>query len=57
MVVENGRNPVDTAAVDKYPMSDWYHKPCDEYRPDWDLSGTLANVNMMFSVGISLVFY
>ena len=54
VVVENGNHPVDPANADKYPMADWYHKPCDEYRPDWDLGGTLANVNMMFSVGISL---
>lgn len=55
VVVENGTHPVDPSAVDRYPMASWYHKPCDEYRPDWDLSGTLANVNMMFSVGLSLV--
>ena len=33
---------------------EWYHKPSDEYRDDWDLSGTLANTNLMFSVAISL---
>ena len=33
---------------------EWYHKPSDEYRDDWDLSGTLANKNMMFSVCLSL---
>ncbi len=32
----------------------WYHKPCDEYRDDWDLAGTLANVNLIFSVAVSL---
>lgn len=32
----------------------WYHKPSDEYRPDWDLSGTMANLNLVFSVALSL---
>ena len=54
LVVENGLHPVDPSAADKYPMASWYHKPCDEYRADWDLSGTLANVNMMFCVSFSL---
>jgi Zn-dependent M28 family amino/carboxypeptidase len=54
MVVENGNHPVDTLRPDKYPMPLWYHQPCDEYHEDWDLSGTLANVNLMFSVAISI---
>lgn len=54
VVVENGLHPVDTLKADKYPMASWYHQPCDEYREDWDLSGTMANVYMMFSVGLSL---
>ena len=54
VVVENGLHPVDPGKPDKYPMPVWYHKPSDEYRPDWDLSGTLANVNLIFSVGLSL---
>jgi hypothetical protein len=45
---------VDTDKVDKYPMSYWYHQPRDEYHDDWDLSGTMANIYMMFSVGLSL---
>lgn len=53
-VVENGLHPVDTDKVDKYPMSYWYHQPRDEYHDDWDLSGTMANIYMMFSVGLSL---
>ena len=35
-------------------MPVWYHKPSDEYRADWDLSGTLANIYLVFSVGLSL---
>ena len=54
VVVENGLHPVDPAAIDKYPMKSWYHQPRDEYREDWDLSGTMANIYMMFSVGLSL---
>ena len=54
VVWENGLHPVDPAKPNKYPMPVWYHKPSDEYRDDWDLSGTLANVNLVFSVGLSL---
>ena len=54
VVVENGLNPVDPSHPNKYPMEMWYHQPCDEYHEDWDLTGTLANVNMIFSVGVSL---
>ena len=54
VVVENGLHPADPAKVNRYPMESWYHKPCDEYRDDWDLTGTLANVNLQFSVGLSL---
>lgn len=34
-------------------MTDWYHKPNDEYSEDWDVEGAIANVNLMFSVGLS----
>ena len=54
LVVENGLHPVHPERPNRYPMSSWYHKPSDEYREDWDLEGTLANVNLMFSVGISV---
>ena len=56
VVVENGLKPVDPSRPNKYPMPVWYHKPSDEYHDDWDLSGTLANTNLIFSVGLSLVF-
>ena len=36
------------------PMPVWYHKPSDEYRPDWDLAGTVANVQLLTSVALSL---
>lgn len=54
VVMENGLVPADSAKPDKYPMASWYHKPCDEYREDWDLEGTLANVNLVFGVALSL---
>ncbi len=54
VVLENGRHPVDVSKPNKYSMPVWYHKPCDEYRDDWDMSGTLSNVNLIFSVGLSL---
>ena len=54
VVLENGVHPVDPTKPNKYPMPSWYHKPSDEYREDWDLTGTLANVNLIFSVGVIL---
>lgn len=54
VVIENGQHPVEASRPNKYPMASWYHKPCDEYRDDWDLAGTLANVNLIFSVAVSL---
>ena len=54
VVVENGLHPVDTLHPNKYPMPVWYHKPCDEYHDDWDLTGTMAHVDMMYSVALSL---
>ena len=54
VVWENGRTPVDPSKPNKYPMPVWYHKPCDEYHEDWDLSGTLANVNLVYDVSLAL---
>lgn len=54
VVIKAGRNPVDPEKVNKYPQAAWYHKPNDEYHDDWDVEGSIANVNLMFSVGISL---
>ena len=54
VVVENGLHPVDPEHPNLYPMAAWYHKPSDEYRQDWDLAGTLANINLIFNVGRSL---
>lgn len=54
VVWENGTQLVDPSHPNKYPMPVWYHKPSDEYRPDWDLSGTLANVQLLFNVALAL---
>ena len=54
VVIEYGKDLVDPSRPNKYPRSDWYHKPSDEYREDWDFAGTLVHVNMMFGVGLSV---
>ncbi len=28
-----------------------YHTPFDEVKPDWDLSGTVEDLDLLFSVG------
>ena len=54
VVWENGTELVDPSRPNQYPMPVWYHKPSDEYHEDWDLSGTVANVRLLFSVALSL---
>ena len=54
VVIKAGKELVDPDNPNKYPQPSWYHKPNDEYREDWDISGAIANVNLMFSVGLSL---
>ena len=54
VVIEFGTDLVDPSRPNKYPRSDWYHKPSDEYREDWDFAGTLAHIRMMFAVGLSV---
>jgi hypothetical protein len=40
----------------KAKLNDWvqniYHQPSDEYREDWDLSGAVEDVRLMFQVGL-----
>jgi Zn-dependent M28 family amino/carboxypeptidase len=38
---------------DEYTSTD-YHKPSDEIKPDWDLSGAVEDVQLMFLVGHSV---
>ena len=54
VVIEYGTDLVDPSRPNKYPRSDWYHKPSDEYKEDWDFSGTLAHVRLMFGVGLDV---
>lgn len=54
LVMENGSHPVDPSKPNMYPQKDWYHKPCDEYREDWDLTGTLANINVMLGAAAAI---
>jgi Zn-dependent M28 family amino/carboxypeptidase len=35
---------------DEYTMND-YHKPSDEVKPDWDLSGAVEDLQLFFQVG------
>ena len=54
VVMENGLQPADPSRPNRYPFQQWYHKPSDEYREDWDLSGTMANVNLVYGIALSL---
>jgi hypothetical protein len=38
---------------DKY-ISQIYHKPSDEYDPDWDLSGAIDDMRLLFKIGYRL---
>jgi Zn-dependent M28 family amino/carboxypeptidase len=31
-----------------------YHKPADEYSPDWDVSGTLQDLQLYYEVGLGI---
>jgi len=31
-----------------------YHKPSDEYSPDWDLSGTMQDLQLYYEVGLGV---
>jgi Zn-dependent M28 family amino/carboxypeptidase len=35
-------------------VADDYHKPSDEIKPDWDLSGAVEDLRLFFQVGLSL---
>ena len=50
--VEHGRQwTLDQ--VSKYTAQN-YHRPSDEYSPDWDLSGAVEDLQLMFEVGYKL---
>ena len=54
VVIEPGSDFVDEKDRGKYNFQEWYHKPSDEYRPDWDLRGTLEHIHLMLGVGLTL---
>lgn len=54
VVLMEGKDLVDPSKPNKYPRALWYHKPSDEYREDWDISGAIANVNLLFAAGLSV---
>ena len=54
VVIKAGKDLVNPDMPNKYPQASWYHKPNDEYREDWDIEGAIANVNLMFAVGLGL---
>lgn len=41
------------AQKEKY-IREKYHKPSDEFDPDWDLSGILDDLHMYFKIGYRL---
>jgi len=41
------------AKKDKY-LAENYHKPSDEYDPNWDLSGAIDDLRLLFKVGYKL---
>ena len=54
VVIESGVDLVHPDRPNKYPFQAWYHKPCDEYRPDWDVEGSLAHIHLMFGVALEM---
>ncbi len=55
VVIESGVDLVHPDRPNAYPFDVWYHKPSDEYRPDWDVEGSLAHVHLMFGVALELL--
>ncbi len=44
------RPPNGSLRADEYDLKD-YHQPSDEVKPDWDLSGAVQDVDLLFEVG------
>jgi Zn-dependent M28 family amino/carboxypeptidase len=44
------RPPNGALRADEYDLKD-YHQPSDEVKPDWDLSGAVQDVDLLFEVG------
>ena len=49
IVTRNGGSLVKEGARGRKPGV--YHQPSDEYSDDWDVSGTIQNIGLTFSVG------
>ena len=41
-------------AIDKEFTATKYHKPGDEYSPDWDVSGSLEDLELLYLLGTDL---
>ncbi|MFM7065785.1 MAG: M28 family peptidase, partial [Gammaproteobacteria bacterium] len=41
-------------AIDREFTVSRYHKPADEYSPDWDVSGSLEDLELLYRVGLQL---
>ena len=54
VVIEPGKDLVRPDHPNAYPFASWYHKPTDEYHPDWDVEGSLAHIHLMFGVALDL---
>ena len=54
VVIMEGKDLVNPDKPNEYPRPKWYHKPSDEYRDDWDITGAIANINLMFAAGLSV---
>ena len=39
---------------DEYEKND-YHKPSDQVKPDWDLSGAVEDAQLFFTVGLNVL--
>ena len=44
------RPPNGALRADEYDLKD-YHQPSDDVKPDWDLSGAVQDVDLLFEVG------
>jgi len=45
-------NPADAGRIKN--RHGVYHQPTDEYSPDWDVAGTLDDINLWFSLGLQV---
>ena len=52
-------SPVHGADFGKLWLADYtakrYHQPSDEYSPDWDVSGTLQDLEVYYDIGLGIV--